>query len=204
MGLHKDVGETNMHEPKNMTTATAGAADIGKVLVSKGDGTSELRKLTPTEVGVSEHYGQLTISNNSTPLALTAATDSTLSTNTDYTLVTGIYDAIPHGLNNGITQQAASLTVTLAGDYRVDVWADTASTVNSTTVAFKFAVDGVIGLTRRPKNFMRNVGEIHNLAAFGFVSLTVGEVVTLHIASDKTAAITIEDLVFSMTLLRAT
>ncbi len=204
MGFHKDVGETNMHEPKNMTTATAGAGDVGKVVVSKGDGTSEVRRLVPTEVGILEHYGQLTISDNATPLALTAAVDSTLGTNTDYIQVTGIFDVVPHGVNNGVTQQTNTLTATLNGDYRVEIWADTSSSINSTTIAFKFAVDGVIGLTRRPKNFMRNTGEFHNLAAFGFVSLLAGEVVSLHVASDLTANIILEDVVFSLTLLRAT
>lgn len=204
MAFHKDVGENNMHEPKNMSTATAGAGDVGKVVVSKGDGTTEVRKLVPIEVGVLEHYGQLTISDNATPLALTAAADSTLATNTDYIQVTGIFDTIPHGVNNGVTQQTNTLTATLSGDYRIELWADTSSSVNSTTIAFKFAVDGVIGLTRRPKNFMRNTGEFHNLAAFGFVNLTAGEVVSMVVASDLTAGIILEDVVFSLTLLRAT
>lgn len=205
MGLHKDVGETNMHEPKNMTTATAGAGDIGKVVVSKGDGTSELRKLKRTELSDTfEHYGQLNISNNSTVLGLTAAADSTLVTNTDYIKVTGIFDAVPHGQNNGVTQQADTITATQDGVYVVHFWVDTSSSVNSTVVAFKFAVDGVISLVRRPKNFLRNINEFHNMSAHGFLTLTAGQTVDLRIASDKTADIILEDAVFSLFLLRAT
>lgn len=54
MGLHKDVAEDNMHEPKGTTTLTAGAADIGKVIVSKGDGSTETRKLKTSELDPTE------------------------------------------------------------------------------------------------------------------------------------------------------
>lgn len=204
MATHNTLTGTEVHVPKGMDALTGGASDVGKVVVSKGDGTTEARKLIPAEIGMPEHYGQLTVSNNAVVTAVTIAVDTTLVTNTDYIKVINVFDAIPHGLNNGVTQQVDTLTATIAGVYRVEVWADTASSINSTTIAFKFAIDGAIGLTRRPKNFMRNAGEFHNLAAFGFVTLLVGEVVSLHIASDKTADITIEDLVFSLVLLRVT
>jgi hypothetical protein len=204
MGLHKDVVETNMHEPKNMTTLTGGASDVGKVVVSKGDGTTEVRNLVESEVGVPHEFGQLTITNNAASIAMTAAADATLATNTDYIQVVGVFDAIPHGVNNGITQQTNSLTTALKGDYRVELWADTSATVNSTTIAFKFAVDGVIALVRRPKNFLRNAGEFHNMAAFGIVSLEAGNVITLHMASDKTAGIVLEDAVLDLIMIRKT
>lgn len=204
MARHQDLDEANMHEPKHMTTATAGAGDIGKVNVSKGDGSTEVRKLVPVEVGIPQHYGQLTMSNNAVAQTVPLAVDVTLATNTDYVQVLNNFDAIPHGVNVGVTQQANSLTANITGDYKVHLWADVASTINSTTVAFKFAVDGTISLTRRPKNFMRNAGEFHNTSAFGFVPLTAGQVITLHMASDKAADITIEDAVFDLILISAT
>lgn len=205
MTLHNALTGVELHEPKNMSTATAGAADVGKVVVSKGDGTSEVRKLVRTEISdFLEHYGQLNVSNNATTIALTAAVDSTLATNTDYIKVTGVYDAVPHGENNGITQSADKMAVTQDGIYEVAVWMDTASSLNSTTIAVKFAVNGVIGLVRRPKNFLRNVGEFHNMSAHGYVALSSADELDLQIASDLTANITIEDLVFSIRLIRAT
>lgn len=205
MGLHKDVAQNNLHEPKGQSLLTAGAADIGKVNVSKGDGTTETRKLLRADIGdLVEHYGQLTISNNAATIALTAAVDGTLATNTDYIKVTGIYDAIPHGEQNGVTQQADTLTITQAGVYHIAVWADLSSSLNSNTTAFKFAVNGTIALVRRPKNFMRNTGEFHNMSAHGIVALAASDVIDLQIASDLTANITIEDLVFTLHLIRAT
>lgn len=204
MAGHKDLTGTDLHQPKGMSTATGGASDVGKVVTSDGAGASSIRKLIPAEVGLPEHYGQLTISNNATVIAMTAATDSTLATNSDYIQVTGVFDAIPHGVNRGVTQQTNSLTATQDGTYHVEVWLDAASSVVSTTMALKFAVDGVISLVRRPKNFLRNSGEFHNMAAFGLVPLTANQVITLHMASDKTADITLEDAVFQLTLVMAT
>lgn len=205
MGLHKDVAEDNMHEPKGTTTLTGGASDIGKVIVSKGDGTTETRKLTLAELNSAEaQYGTITISDNATVLSLTIAVDLTLLDNADYTAVTGIWDTVPTGVLNGITQQTNSFTVTTTGDYEIHFWTDTSSSVNSTAIAFKFAVNGTILLGRRPKNFLRNVGEFHNLSAHGFVNLTAGDIVTLVIASNKTADITLQDAVLSLNLLRRT
>jgi len=50
MTNHVDLPNSELHEPKGMKPLTGGAADIGKVIVSKGDGTSEARKLTPTDI----------------------------------------------------------------------------------------------------------------------------------------------------------
>lgn len=44
MGRHVDLPDTMLHEPKHIQTAT-NPGDAGKVIVSKGDGTSELRFL---------------------------------------------------------------------------------------------------------------------------------------------------------------
>ena len=147
-------------------------------------------------------YGQRAISLNGTAIAMTAAVDSALSTNTDYVQITGIWNATPDGVNSGITQQANSFTINKSGDYRVEIWAAVRSTVNNTQVAFKFAVNGVIGLQRRPKVFMRNAGEIHPGAAFGYTHFNAGDVVTLWLASTQSANITIEDCVFGATAIK--
>lgn len=50
MAGHKDLADNELHEPKHMKTLIAGAADVGKVIVSKGDGTSEARKLARADI----------------------------------------------------------------------------------------------------------------------------------------------------------
>mgnify|MGYP000332746881 CR=1 FL=1 len=50
MADHKTLANSELHEPKGMSTLTGGAADVGKVAVSLGDGTSEVRKLQTTDL----------------------------------------------------------------------------------------------------------------------------------------------------------
>jgi hypothetical protein len=97
MGLHKDVAENNMHEPKNMSTLTGGATDVGKIAVSKGDGTTEARKLKMSELSDGAVYGEMEIIQNATVIAVPLAVDTTLYTTTDYVNVTGLFTA---GTNN--------------------------------------------------------------------------------------------------------
>lgn len=141
-------------------------------------------------------FGQRAISLNNTPVAVTAAVDSTLATNSDYVQVTGIYEPVPDGNNFGITQQTDSFTVTRTGFYRIEFWANATASVNNTQIAFKFAVNGTISLERRPAIYVRNASEVHSGSAFGYAFFNAGDVVTLWIASTNTANITIEDAVF--------
>lgn len=147
-------------------------------------------------------FGQRAITGNSTAIAITAAVDATLSTNSDYIQVTGIFNATPDGENSGVTQQTNTFTIAQAGIYRIEVWASVRSNANNTAVALKFGIDGTIGLGRRPKVFLRNVGEVHTLTAFGYHHFDAGDVISLWFASDKTANITFEDAVFGVTALK--
>lgn len=148
-------------------------------------------------------YGQLSISNNAVTTATTAAVDPTLATNSDYIQVTGIWNAIPHGFNNGITQQTNSITVTRNGVYRLSLWADVTSNVGNSIIAFKFAVNGVINLVRRPQARIDTASDIENVSAYGFAEFVAGDVITLWVACTKTANITLQDLVFSMNELKS-
>lgn len=144
------------------------------------------------------HYGTRSITNNSSLIAKTAATDPTLVSNTDYTQVTAIFSALPDGVLRGITQQTNSLTVTRAGVYEIMLWASLTSSANNTNVAFKFAVNGAINLVRRPMARLDVAGQIGSVCANGLVNLAVGDVITLWLASTTTANIKIQDAVFSL------
>lgn len=145
-----------------------------------------------------QDYGELNVSGNTTAIAMTAATDSTLYTNGDYTQITGIWDATPHGELNGVSQQTNTITIGADGVYKIEMWgAVTASNAN-VNVAVKFAVNGNIGLTRRPRNRIGNSGDVKNLSAHGLVQLSAGDVISLWHVADTTTNITWEDLVFSV------
>lgn len=147
---------------------------------------------------VATDYGQRAITQNATVTAMTAAVDATLSTNSDYIQITGIFNATPDGENSGVTQQTNTFTIALAGVYRIEVWASVSTSVNNTQLALKFGINGTIGLGRRPKLFIRNVAEVHTLGAFGYHHFDAGDVISLWVASDKTCNLTFEDAVFGV------
>lgn len=150
------------------------------------------------------NYGQRAITNNSTVIAKTAATDPNLNTNSDYTQVTGIFEAVGGGINRGITQQTNSLTIARAGTYEVDLWASlsVSAILGSSNIAFKFAVNGVITLVRRPIINFAGANVLGGIAANGLVSLAVGDIVTLWMASTITTNVRIQDALFSLKELR--
>lgn len=148
------------------------------------------------------NYGQRAITNNATVIAKTAAVDPTLVSNTDYTQVSGIFAAIPDGINRGITQQINSLTIARAGAYEIQLWASLSSSSNNVNVAFKFAVNGVISLVRRPIVRLDVANNIGSVCANGLVNLAVGDIVTLWLASTVTTNVRIYDAVFSLKELR--
>lgn len=150
------------------------------------------------------NFGQQNVTGNTTVLLVPAAVDPTLATNTDYVQVAGIFDAIPHGVNNGITQQTNQLTITRTGDYRVQLWATLSSSVNNPNIAFKVAVNGLIVSARRPWVKLGNAGDKTNIAAHGFVHLAAGDIVTVYAAASATNNLTISDAVFSLDELIAT
>lgn len=144
------------------------------------------------------HYGTRTVTNNSSLIAKTAATDPTLVSNTDYTQVTAIFGALPDGVLRGITQQANSLTITRAGVYEIMLWASMSASDNNVNVAFKFAVNGTITLVRRPIVRLDVANNIGSVCANGLVQLAAGDVVTLWLASTVSTNIRIYDAVFSL------
>lgn len=162
----------------------------------------ELRNLFLSQVNT--HYGELDITNNTTPISVTAATDTTLQDSVDYTQITGIWDSIPHGDLNGITQQTNSFTIGRDGVYKIQLWGVVESDSNNTIFGTKFAVNGVINLQRTPKSRIAAGGESTNISAHGIIQLTAGDVITLWQASDTTANLTWIDAVFSVNELRTT
>ena len=165
-----------------------------------GWGTSpsgNIRGPAPTLTQVK--FGQLNATNNSTAIAITAAVDPTLNTNTDYKQITGVWQTPPYGVNNGVTQGAASLTITKTGTYKIEFWASLTSSNPSTNIAIKFAVNGSIGLSRKPWAKIGTGGDKIMLSAHGIHNFSAGDVVTLWIAADASSNITIFDSVCSLT-----
>jgi hypothetical protein len=144
------------------------------------------------------HYGQKGITNNAVGTSVTVATDTTLKTNSDYVQVTGIFDASPSGLSNGIIHNTNTLKVTRAGTYELKAWSSLVSSTSNINVSFRFAVNGVIAMNRRHWARLGTSSDRVGFAAHGYIPLNVNDEVSVWIAADKTASITIEDGVFSL------
>lgn len=148
--------------------------------------------------GLPELYGQLTITGNSTVINRPAPADPNLNNNADYVAVTGIWGAIPHGVNRGIIQQPDSLLIPRPCVCEVAVWMSVTSDQNLTNVALKFSVNDAISLGRRPRGKVGVANDRLNLSAHGFVSLPANAFVKLVVAADKACNLLIEDCVFSL------
>jgi hypothetical protein len=72
MTLHNALTGVELHEPKGMSASTGGAGDIGEVVVSKGDGTSEVRKLDFTELATGAADGQIGVAASGLVVAKTS------------------------------------------------------------------------------------------------------------------------------------
>lgn len=144
-------------------------------------------------------YVSRSISANVLPLSVSASPDPELQAAGGYQQVVGIFSPIPDGVVRNGTQQTDSFTVGISGVYRIEFWANAKTTVNNNLMAFKFSINGVLSATRRPVLYMRNQQETHNAGAFSNIRLNAGDVLSLYIASDKTANITITDCVFGVT-----
>lgn len=172
------------------------AVDPHPQYMTEAESDAKYLQITNTQI-----FGQRTITGNTSVIAKTAAVDATLSTNSDYTQVTGIFAVLPDGIVSGVTQQLNSMTVQHTGPYEIKIWASMTSSLNNTNVAYKFAVNGVISTQRRPRAKIGSGGDRVNVSAHGYINLTAGDILTLWIASDQTANITIEDAVFSVVYL---
>lgn len=148
------------------------------------------------------NYGNRTITNNASLISKTAATDPTLISNTDYTQITAIWDAIGSGINRGITQQTNSMTVARTGAYQIEIWSSLKAAANNTDIAFKFAVNGAISLVRRPRVRLDINTNWYAIAAHGQVMLNAGDVITLWMACTTNTNVTISDLVLTLQELR--
>lgn len=182
MPEHNTITDPDLHEPKDVA-----AAGSGEVYVSDGAGSGVWRAL-------SEFSGAMVITNSSTPIALTAATDSTLATFSDYIQITGFVA----GALDKITFASNQLTIPTGGGglYLVDAYMNIASDTISTDVAIKFAIDGVSGVARRPRHHLATASKFYNLSASGLVVLADGEKIDLYVAADKTINLTVQDSSF--------
>lgn len=152
MGLHKDVAEDNMHEPKGLKALTAGAADVGKVTASDGAGASVARKIKPSELDPAEKQCRMGMwdyndtATTTTPIVLAVADTLYPLTNDGLGVNTLLTYALPE-LSNiwNVSTNKLDFTMLELGDtvdVRVDIEVTTTGANHEIVLEWAFAEGG--------------------------------------------------------------
>lgn len=218
---HRNLPESGLHEPKGVSTAAsdrvyisdgAGSGSWSQVDADAIQGTisnssaADLRVVTDgsggfaTEATPASSFGTMNLTNNATSKAVTAAADSSLNDNADFT---ELDLALSFESVVNMTSGSNFLTLSSGGVYIIDFWANVKSDTNATKFSLKFVINGTDFVARGPKLTLDNNGQIYNMSANGIHNFTDGDEVKLYIAADKTCNITIEDMTFQLFFVRS-
>lgn len=218
---HINIPEGQIHEPKGVTLSAA-----NRVYIANGAGSGSwqqvdadalqgvisnavaggLRVVTDgsggftTEPTPASSFGSINLTNNSTVKAVTAATDTTLNTPSDFTELD-----IALEFDNLVNMGSGSnfLSLEASGVYLIDFWANVAASTNASKFSLKFVKNGTVFVPRGPKLTLNTAGQFYNMSANGIHQFSAGDEVKLFIASDKSTNITIEDMTFQLVYLGA-
>lgn len=148
----------------------------------------------------------MAITNNTNAFSVTAAVDSTLSTNTDYVLFTGTGAPWTSEVTfGGITFTTDSLTVPVTGVYKIDLWANISQYPSNTAlVGVQYRVNGTTFGPRKVVTKSNSAGDFGQLNGFGFAPLTAGDFIQLYVASSVTGGLIIRNANNILTLIRET
>ena len=194
MTLHSSLTDPELHEPKGCSVA-----NTGDVYVATGTGSGSWKSMGA--------YGSLGIDSTSTntSFALTAAADSTLNTNTDYTVVNAVGLWIAE-ITDGLTVDASTgrITATKAGIYDINfAFTYYIASTGSYEVGFKCGINGV-PINRKIVTTSSGNSQIKTLTSPNhLVSLNVGDYLNIYIAINTTATVVLTDSCFAVQLVKA-
>lgn len=193
---HTNLNTSQVHEPKHISATTS--SDAGKVITPSSSGESELRNLTPDEVGVVTEYGQVSAQEipDTDTISISAASDSNLYDSSDYVELNSTRLNITSDILEGVSFDDVNnrITVSEGGDYAVNVWSNMSSDTNNTKIGLRNTINGTpSGFVA--KNDFAAVDRVENLNGFGIVNLSAGDTISVSIAADQSAEIHITDLI---------
>jgi len=202
MPEHRTLVSGDVHEPKHISNSTA--ADAGKVITPLSGGTSELRNLTPEEVGIKIVYGEAALDANTTSFSVAAASIADLYTEADYIQLNSVREpAVYLDHANGVTFNSVTngLIPPTSGDYRVSFWMNVLTDTNNTKVGIKAKENGT-WCNFTVKQDIAALGRVQNISGEIITDLVANNEVTLWIACDKSVNMTIQDMRFYIELLK--
>lgn len=141
-------------------------------------------------VAVPTLYGEKVVTNNSTTIAKTAASNPNLNVLTDYTKVTGIWG---DGTANGVTMLTNELEITREGDYLIQFWAAVSFSVVNTDIAFRAAVNDILVSGRKIWTRLNTTTDKLTITGFTLRHLFPGDKVSIWTASTTTGNLLLSD-----------
>lgn len=221
---HQAISDPYIHEPKGITTALAntlymangggsgtwtkasstllqGLAGDGGIANQRvvTDGTNGFKLIT------NQAYGAMVMNNNTNALALTAAVDATLNTNSDYFPVTGTGAPwIVSSVASGVTFVTDRLVAPATGVYKFEVVANISAFPTATAkVALKYRTNGTSYGTRRFSTKSAGASDSGQIVLSETLILAATDFIQLYAASTATGGLILEDVVASLQLVSA-
>lgn len=171
---HSALTDPEVHEPKDITTAEAGA-----VYVADGSGSGAWQQ------PAGHAYGELYISEGVTAQTLQAASGTAKLNPTDEWTTNG---------NANVTLSAANgtITITHAGEYALDFWIvfTTAAIASGAKYRFYYTVNGTHGTRNVYLTKPTNGADTLHCAASGIATFAANDVVTIYVGGDATSSST--------------
>lgn len=220
---HRDIPETELHEPKGASTAS-----VGTVYTSTGNGSGTWKKIDTDSIeGLGSQqgredwavlatgqggfkyapltaYGSIVINNNASGFPVTAASDNTLNTNSDYKILTGAGAPWQPDLSYGLSVASDGLTVLQNGVYKIESWMDIVGfPTNTARLSMKYLVNDNIYSLRKISVKSNSNGDSGSLTGFGLVDLSEGDTVRVAVASTESGNIIFESGNITLSLVRA-
>ena len=178
---HNTLTDPDLHEPKGVAAASAGQTHI-----ADGAGSGAW------EYNLGNCHGDAIIASNATVTAITAASDSTLSTDTDYIKVTAGW-SLAHARNMSLNVD--ELVIDVAGEYFITFWADIKVPLNNNFVGIKYAINDTPPYSNRKVIAQSSTtNDFLNLSASGIVAgLSVNDTLSVYIAGTKTDNLVVQE-----------
>jgi hypothetical protein len=178
---HVDIPDGERHEPKGVA-----AASSGQLLVADGvGGSSWVHDLTNT-------HGDAIITSNTTATAVTAASDASLSTDSDYVKVTAGW-SLAHGVQ--VTFNVDELVFPIAGEYFITFWADVKVPLNNNFVGIKYSINDTPPYSNRKViSQSSTTNDYLNLSASGIITgLSTNDTLSIYIAATKSDNLIVQE-----------
>lgn len=169
---HSVIPDAQLHEPKGIVSAAS-----GKVYVANGAGSGVWQYPS------GQRFAELYITSGATTQALTT-TAARLDPGTAWT----------QGVIKGLTTTAGDGTITLTGtgNYEVAFWIsfNTDAVAAGTLYTFYYALDGVLSVRSISVQKLTAGVDSLNCSAFGFITATAGQVLSIYAKSSIASTIT--------------